>query len=289
MTPSQIHRNPVALLLAFAVFAIPRSAQAQFEYKNIYTGRSFNNPMSASLDLFVHHGMQRRMMYRGMLQRKGYASAEIDRILRTSEDEIRAVIGLKDPTPGTGPAMKVKETPAAKPVNPVPASRFKPTGKRLLLNKAADALGTTVEEKAAYKTIFAEVAKAYEGEAKRLGFPNDIAGAMAFFADTSYTLYKPDFKPNSDEGSKALVRQFQEALDSDELRKAPAAEKQQLYEYYVALGAYLYTLSEVAKESKDDAVKAGVVKLGGDGLKMLLKVDPSRVSLTANGLEIEPE
>lgn len=261
------------------------------------TGRTFNNPMSASLDTFVTQGMQRRMMYRSMLRSKGYSDNEISQITKLPEVVWAKYMAKKQPITDTPESVAAKQKkanttsakPVAKPANPVPATRFTPTGKRLLLDQAAEAFGTNNEEKAAYKTIFAEVAKAYESEAKRLGFANDIAGAMAFLIDTAYTLYKPDVKPNGDVGNKAIVRQLQEALDNDTLRKSPAAEKQKLYEYYISLGAYLYAMSEIAKESKDETAKAGAVKLGGEALKSLLKVEPSRVRLTENGLEIAPE
>lgn len=289
MEPRHALSKQLPLFLALTLVALALPAPARAQYTNIFTGRTFSNPLSASLDTFVAHGIQKRMMYRTVLRKKGYSADEIDRIVRKLDAEVLRYMKEKKSVTDSPGEAKPAARPAARPANLVPVSRFKPTGKRLLLSQAAEAVGTTAEEKAAYKTIFAEVAKAYEAEAKRLGFANDIAGTMAFFVDASHTLYRPGISPISDAGTRALVRQFQDTLNSDALRKSSDKDKQKLYEYYLSLGAYLYTLSEVAKEAKDETAKTGAAKLGGEGLKFLLKVDPSRVSLTENGLEIAPE
>ncbi|MGC4045774.1 MAG: hypothetical protein QM758_18445 [Armatimonas sp.] len=214
------------------------------QYTNPYTGRTFNNPMSSSLDTMILHSMQSRMSSRVMmsatLRKKGYSTAQLNQM--TNEQMLIAMAGKKGAAkPG---AASVAKKPA--PTQPL-ASKFKPTPKRLLLDAFVNGLGKTAEEKSGYRTIFARVFTAYETEAKKLKLENDVAAAMAFNVATHYTLYHPGVTI-SDAGSNVLVAQLQGVLNTDNLRKASNTEKQKLYEAFVLLAAYSMAISQIAEQ-----------------------------------------
>lgn len=246
------------------------------QYTNPYTGRTFNNPMSSTLDTWILHSMQRRMMYSSMLRKKGYSSARLNQM---STEQMQAALGLKGKS-GKLVATSSKKSAIAVP----PATRFKPGPKRLLLDAFADGLGKSAEEKAGYRTIFTEVLKTYELEAKKAKLENDVAAAMVFNVATNYSLYRPG-ATITDAGSDAMVAQFRGILDTDNLRKASNTDKQKLYEVFLLLGAYSIAINTVAAQQADPQVKKAAQMLAGEGLRYLLKTDPAKVKITNNGLE----
>jgi hypothetical protein len=267
---------------------MPRPAQAQWggQWTNPYTGNKFNNPISSSLDTMIMHSMQRRMMYRGMLRKKGYSETRIDQIMHKSEDEIKAIVlGGK----GNATASSAKSAPT-KPAttNAVPATRFKPTGNRLLMNSFVNTLGKTQEQKDSLRQVFQEVFKAYEAEAAKSSVANDIAGAMTFYIAAHYSAYN-DGTDVSETGTEAMVQQLRTMFDSEGMRKASNADKQKLYETFVMLGGFTLAVSQAAADSKDADMPKLRKQMGADGLKSLLKVEPSRVKISDKGLEIGPE
>jgi hypothetical protein len=179
-------------------------------------------------------------------------------------------------------------TSGAKAVKAVPATRFKPTGKRLTQDSFVDSLTKTKEEKDMYHEIFGEVFKAYEAEAQKKGFANDIAGAMTFFVEANYMAYRSGAKV-SDSGTQAMILHFQTSLDNETMRNSSDAEKQKMYETFILLGGFTMTGYQVAVMRKNTDLQKTMQKMGGDGLRYLLKAEPECVRITDKGLEIEPE
>lgn len=251
------------------------------QYTNPYTGRTFNNPLSSTLDTMILHSMQRRMSSRMMmsstLRKKGYTTYQLNGM---TNEQMLAAIGGKKATAKSGTTGKAKKPAPA----PIPATKFKPGPKRLLLDAFADALGKTAEEKAGYRTIFTEVLKTYESAAKQEKIENDVAAAMAFNVATNYTIYRSG-AAISDGGSSVMVVQFRGLLDNDNLRKASNVDKQKLYEVFLLLGAYSIAINQVAAQQSDPQIKKAARLLAGEGLRFLLKVDPAKVLITEDGLE----
>jgi hypothetical protein len=276
-----------ALVVPLAALAgAVRPAQAQWggQWTNPYTGNRWNNPVSSYLDTQIMHSMQRRAMYRGMLQKKGYSDSKIDQIMKGSEAEIMAAVGLKK---GSAPEPSSPAT-GAKAGSAVPATRFRPTGRRLVMDSFVTSLTKKKDEQGALRQLFGEIFKAYETEAKKAGIANDIAGALTFFVAANYSAYN-NGTAVSDPGTEAMTLQFRTALDSEGMRKAPDAEKQKMYELFVLMGGLTLATHQAAVEGKDADLEKTARKMGGDGLQYLLKVDPSRVKITDTGLEIAPE
>jgi hypothetical protein len=270
------------------ITASPAKAQWVGQWKNPYTGRTFNNPMSSSLDTMIMHSMQqsmqKRMMYRVMLRKKGYSDSQINQLMTRSEPEIMvAISGRKGAISKSEPkTSNAKLVPA---INAVPATRFKPSGKRLLLDAFVNDMGKTKEQREALRKIFAGVFQAYEPVADKAGFSNDVAGALSFFIAMHYSAYN-DGATVSDADTVAIARQLRAALDGKEMRKASNIDKQKMYETYVMLGGFTLALSQSAATGKDDDLLKLRKQMGEDGLKSLLKVEPSRVKITDQGLEI---
>ena len=186
--------------------------------------------------------------------------------------------------------VKAKPTEAEANLEPgkVPVTRFKPSGKRTVIPKVVEQLGQDKEQKKALRQLFDEGMKAYEAEAKKEGYPNDVAAAVTFYVAANWSVYH-DGKEAPDEASDKIVAQVQRLFDLPEMRQAKDAAKEEFYEWCVAMGTLSLSLFQVSKEGKDEKTLETLRASAGEALKNLLKVEPERISITENGLEILPE
>lgn len=198
-------------------------------------------------------------------------ASALDRLLRS-----RANKGIK-------PADAATETQ-----NKVLATKFKPSGKRATVDKIVEQLTADPEQRKALLPLFEEGFKAYEAEAKKEGAENDVAGAMTFFIGTHWSIYNEGKEP-SDKSGMAMVRQLQNLLNSAEMRAAKDADKQSLYEWCVVMSTFSLATYHVAKEEDDEKLSKTMQEAAGAALKSLLGVEPDRVQITDNGLEITPK
>ena len=180
-----------------------------------------------------------------------------------------------------GLAGRLKAAPAGK--TAATATRFTPTGRRLSMDTFIDGLTKDPEQKKALRQVLEQVFTAYEAEAKKSGFENDVAGALAFYLIAHYSVFH-DGQEISDAASEILVRQLQGALNTDAMRGMKDADKQRLYEFCVMLGGF--TSVSYAAPDTDAKTKQGLKQLAGQALTYILKIAPERVSLNESGLAI---
>jgi hypothetical protein len=186
-------------------------------------------------------------------------------------------------------AKPVEEGAAAKPEpGKVPLTRFKPTGKRTVIPKIVDQLGQDAEQKKALRQLFDEGMKAYEAEAKKEGFPNDVAAAVTFYVAANWSVYH-DGKEPPEEATDTMIAQVQQLFDSPEMKQAKDADKEEFYEWCVAMGTLSMSLFQISKEGKDEKTLESLRASAGEALKNLLKIEPERINITEKGLEILPE
>ena len=166
-----------------------------------------------------------------------------------------------------------------------PATRFKPSGRRVMLTAFVNEAASGTDERQSIRSLLESVFKSYESAAEKGGMAHDLAGALAFYVGASYRAYMGGAEL-SETGSAFVARQIQAALDTPQMRAASDLEKQQLYETYIMLAGLLAARQEIAKG--DAAAIKELRPFGADGLKQLLKVDLSRVKITDEGLRITP-
>lgn len=168
------------------------------------------------------------------------------------------------------------------------ATRFIPDGTRLTLDALANGLGSSAEEKSQLKQVFQGALTAYEAEAKKEGVENDVAAALSFYLCVHYSACH-DGQEIADATVSAVTGQLRAALDTDEMRNARDAEKQQLYEFCVMMGGFTAATLQVAAEQKDADLKKQLRQVGANGIRAILKMEPDRVRITKSGLVIAPE
>jgi hypothetical protein len=247
------------------------TASASFaQYTNSY-GYSFNNPISASVNQMTWDRLNQRLVLRVMLKKHGFTDAQLNGM---STDQMLASLGGAKQA-----AQESKALPAT------PASKFKPAGKRLLVPTLATSLSTDPEQQKVLRQVFEAGLKEYEKEAAREGLVNDLAGAMAFFLGTAWYVLHDGQDPDED-GLTLVARQLQQLFDTPEMRKIADAEKQQFYELLVGMATWLGVTWQAAAQSDDQALKAQLKDAANGIIKGYFKLEPSRVRITAAGLEL---
>lgn len=162
------------------------------------------------------------------------------------------------------------------------ATRFTPSGKRIMVAKMAESLGDTAEEKKSLTDLFEAALKGFEEETKKAGMPNDVAPALAFFVQTHWAIYTGKAAPEA--GADKMIGQIRALLDTPEMASSSNAEKQSFAEYCVCMSVLTLTLYQTAEGNKD--TMATLRATAGKSLRTMLGAGPDKVSITANGLEI---
>lgn len=255
------------------LFSLPVPAQ--------YTGLSgfgYNNPMSASIDTMLWNNMASRRTYRRILERNGYSAEQIDKM---SDAQMQAALRGGGAPKAKTPAPKVKAGPF------LYASRFVPAKKRLVLDALADAFVEDQAQRATMREVFAEGMAAYEKEAAKDGLVNDIAGASAFLIGTAYFVLHDGEEPD-DEGLTLAARQLQVLFDTPEMKQQPDAEKQKFYELLIGLSTWLGATFQLAQQENDQELLGLLKGTAHDALAGYLKLDPAKLKITANGMEVTP-
>jgi len=141
----------------------------------------------------------------------------------------------------------------------------------------SDALGTTPEEKALIKQIYASTKVEYEKEAATRGWKNNIAAGLTFFTVTAITVYH-DAEVPSEDGVNTYYKMMNVVLnDLPEMRKATNKDKQGFNNTLVGFGGMLLAGYVEGKNNNDAATLASYKKLAGMLIEMVLKTDPENV------------
>ena len=253
------------------VLAAVLAAQvASAQWTNSY-GYSFNNPVSASVNQMIWDRINQGMLLRMMLKKKGFTDEQLKGL---SNEQLLAKLG--------GAKKAAEESKTVQLGN---ASKFKPAGKRLLVNELATNLSKDPAQQKVLRELFEQSIKAFEAEASKEGFANDLAGATAFFLGTAYYVFHDGGEPDPD-GLTLVARQLQQVFDTPEMKKAPDADKQKLYELLIGMAGWLGVTWQVAAKENDEALKAKMKETAGSILKGYFKLEPQQVQITAAGLSV---
>lgn len=257
------------VVASLVVTALPADAQ----WKNSY-GYSFNNPISATLNQHVWDGINRRLLLRSMLRKKGtYTDAQLDKM---TEAQLLAALG------------GAKQAAAESVKTAAPAgtgSKFRPARTRLAVSDLVASLSKDPAAQQALTTLFETGLTAYEKEAQKDGLVNDLGGAMAFFLGSAWMVWHDGQEPDEN-GVTLVARQLQQLFDTPELQKTPDADKQKVSELLICFGTYVDFVFLQARQKKDPQGLAQARELAGTMLKGFFKLEPGQVNITSAGLQI---
>lgn len=187
----------------------------------------------------------------------------------------------QNPVIDLGRSLGQKGMPvAAAPSNP--ATRFQPKGGTAGIDLFVAQLGLSEDDAKSTKTVMAEVLKNYDAEAAKSGTANDVAAAYANAVMVLHALAGNE--PLDNKGLKALVGSFQAAFDTNEVKAATDAQKEEAYQYAVSvMGTALLT----AQSATDDAGAKKAKEVANTLLQVLVGAKAESLTVTGGNLSIK--
>ena len=197
-------------------------------------------------------------------------------------------------TPGGGPTPNRPNAPAPTSVASADgALRFEPTGTYLktqeLANLIADYPGSSPGEKEQIRALLESVLQAYEKQALKLGHPNDLAMALAFFLAENSIVYHGQPEPPEQQILDLRNTIAGALVEGGAFEGVTDHQKQEMYETLVSLAGLTDVWYQQAKQAGNEATAKLSQKLAGALLQGVTQVSPDNISFTASGLTINAE
>ena len=143
----------------------------------------------------------------------------------------------------------------------------------------ADPVGSTTDEKALIRRIYAATRVEYEKEVAARGWKNNIAAGLTFFTVAAVTVYN-DTQVPAEDGIKAYYKMMNVVLNElPEMGKAANRDKQGFSNMLVGFGGILLAGYSEAKNNNNDAALSTSKKLAGMLIEIVLKTDPENLQV----------
>jgi len=164
--------------------------------------------------------------------------------------------------------------------------RFRSTGTYLKTKELSDQLTTDPAQREMCLKIMNGVIDAFGQQTQRLGVPNDIAAALAFFFGENIRIYRgaPELP---DQQYLNLRNMIASALtDRVGFQNASDRQKQEMYETLVAATGFTQFAYEQALQAHKDALAKQYQRVAGANLQAVTKLSPDNINLTGDGLTV---
>ncbi len=274
------YKNFVALAFAFA-FAVLTSSGASAQTWNSSSG-GYNTGYGTVYGTFgqafatqniyntMQMQMQKTMMRNAMIKKWGLAAVE--------KAEREAASG----SPSSGAKTSGPTIVASPPAVVRNHGLFRPDARVDTAKAFVDALGETPEEKRLINQIYTATKTAYEEEAARKGWQNNIAGGLTFFTVMAVIVYW-DVEEPSPEAVNGYYKVMNTALDEiPEFATVANKDKQGFNNMLVGFGGLLAAGYIEGKQKNDAATLASYKKLAGMLVEMVLKTDLENIRVEGN-------
>jgi len=206
---------------------------------------------------------------------------------KAREDTLAKSLGVT-PTSGRNSGNQSATRAQAQPAPKLDPSvlRFRPTGTYLKTKELSDQLSTDPAEREMCLKIMNGVLDAFGQQTRRLGLPNDIAAALAFFFGENIRIYRgaPELP---DQQYVNLRNMIATALTGNGgFGNATDRQKQEMYEVLVAATGFTQFAYEQALQTNKDELAKQYQQIAGSNLQALTKVSPDAINLTSDGLSV---
>lgn len=150
----------------------------------------------------------------------------------------------------------------------------------------AETLGSSAQEKAILKVLFATIKTAFENEVAAKGRKNNLAAAFTFFIGSTAMVYHNDPEP-----SDAALDKLWDGLDTvfdetPEFAKLSDREKQEMYDTIIAFSGLVLATYMEGKNNKNAETIQTARSLAGVLIQLVLKTDPNKLRFGKDGLVV---
>ena len=248
--------------LALAVFVFVTCAPASAQFAG-GMGSTWNNPISSTISVMITGEINEENLKRAVANQKGGAG--------------KSTLSSPAPSPGKSPTQIDA------------AVRFRPTATPLKVRAVANQLGTNADEKAQMLALMNKLLKYYEGEAQRLGMPNDFAMALSVCLAVNSSVFHGTPEPE-DAQLIALRNTIAAAMaDGGALSNSTDRQKQELYEAIVRFTMLAEAGYKEARQNGDEGGQTTYRQLAGINLQAVSGVPPNRAWVTKDGVRVDPK
>ncbi len=151
-------------------------------------------------------------------------------------------------------------------------------------NELAKSFTLNKAEQDTFMLIFSTVKTEYEKEAAKKGRKNDIAMALTFFIITTSVVYHDSPEPSDEAVEKVYQTLATSMIENGEFSNFSDLAKQSMSDRLVYISGVVLFGYTVGKQTNDKATKDIYRALAGICLQSLMKLDPDKVKINANGL-----
>lgn len=229
---------------------------------------------------------QRGLTLTSFVGRRGAARPWLVIGLTTLFFAVGAANGRPQP-PQVVPGNLIQKIPAANGATapkPSGATKFQPSSKRSAVDNFMSRLGGTPEQKKQLRANVEALFKTLEDEAERLKMNNDVAGAATLCIITLHGISTGNDE-FSDAMERAVYRQMQGALDSDDMRKATDTQKQEQYDSLMGTAVFSLLRYGLAKETKDSTSIREAKEGASNSLRGLMGTN--KIRITDSGIQAD--
>jgi Family of unknown function (DUF6683) len=207
---------------------------------------------------------------------------------RAREDTVARSLGVKPSAGRNSGNRSAPEAQAQSPTRKIDESvlRFRSTGTYLKTKELSDQLTTDPAQRDICLKIMNGVLDAFAQQTQKLGVPNDIAAALAFFFGENIRIYRraPELP---DQQYVSLRNMIAAALVAGGgFSQATDRQKQEMYEVLVASTGFTQFAYEQALQANKDQLAKQYQQVAGANLQAVTKVSADSINLTSDGLTV---
>ena len=207
---------------------------------------------------------------------------------RAREDTLAKKLGVR-PSTGENPGNRATagvQTQSSPPRLDESVLRFRSTGGYLKTKELSDQLSTDPAQREICLKIMNGVLDAFGQQTQRLGVPNDLAAALAYFFGENIRIYRglPELP---DQQYVNLRNMIASALTvNSAFQSATDRQKQEMYEILVAATGFTQFAYEQSLQANRPELAKQYQQVAGNNLQSLTQMSPDSINLSSDGLTV---
>jgi hypothetical protein len=246
-----------ATLLKWSLMVVlfPMLSYVTASAQTMFSTNPYNNPLNNMLTTMINGKINEEMLKQSVVNRPSGGDN-----------------GSRSNAPSTTPQSR--KSPAE--INRI--ASFRPTPAPIKVRELANMIASTPEEREQTFTVFSNLLTYYEGEAKRLGKPDDFSLALSFFLAVNSSLFHGT--PPPDDAHLMRLRDIiaESMAEDPQFAHVTDRSKQELYETMVVFTLFAQASYNEAKQAGNQALADGYRKFAGINLQNFCKTPPDRLN-----------
>ena len=182
-----------------------------------------------------------------------------------------------------------KDDGSPAPQNSAAVVQFTPGADSGVIKSLAEALGSTVEERAALNEAFTQFKQGYEAEAAKAGKANNLAVTMTFFIVANLVAYHQTDMPSDEDTIKMSQALEQKMARVPSFRSMSNLEKQRMHDWLLCMAGFALTNYMSAKQSSDAQGLATIKQFADYSMRLALGIDAARLTLAGPRITLQAD